>query len=331
MSDLAARLMGVRTSNQLSTRGFALALAQAGYPVSHTSVSGYENGTGVPAAYVSAVASLFDVDPEWLLTGRGLPVVVEASQSDELLRDIAERLSGFSPPGSMAQRRLDAFFSLSRCPFAILTPHVHIVRWNQAFQDLTGRTPHELDGGSLLEWVHPEDRPAVSNKWSVLAAEGGSCDGSYRLNTVSRGIRKIECHATADRSFLYAVIRDATDRHLVRTLATAVDACGDCVFITDRDGVIEYVNPQFTATTGYSREDVTGRTPSFLASDRHDAPFFDDLWSHLLSGQTWRGVIINRRKNGELFRDERTISPVTGDDGGITHFVSTGRDLGPEA
>lgn len=113
----------------------------------------------------------------------------------------------------------------------------------------------------------------------------------------------------------------------LRQLSSAVEQSADQVVITDTQGVIEYVNPAFEQLTEYDREEVIGRTPAILASGEQDAAFYDRLWTTILSGAIFRGAIVNRKKSGELYYAEKTISPIRDQLGTITHFVSTDKDV----
>ncbi len=110
-------------------------------------------------------------------------------------------------------------------------------------------------------------------------------------------------------------------------LSRAVEQAADSVMITNEEGVIEFVNPAFEALTGYARQELLGKTPRILKSGRHDAAFYSGLWSTIRSGQVFHGTITNRKKNGELFDVEKTITPVKDAGGRVTHFVSTDRDM----
>lgn len=127
------------------------------------------------------------------------------------------------------------------------------------------------------------------------------------------------------------VFRDVTaDRRsdeVVRQLSRAVERTTDSVFITDPKGVIQYVNPAFEATTGYPGEEAIGRRPSLLKSGYAEPGYYDGLWRTILAGEVHSGTVVNRRKNGELFHAEQTITPVVDDTGRITHFVSVIRDV----
>jgi PAS domain S-box-containing protein len=95
-------------------------------------------------------------------------------------------------------------------------------------------------------------------------------------------------------------------------LSSAVEQTADTVFITNRDGVIEYVNPAFEATTGYSREEAIGQTPRILKSGQTGPQHYAQLWSTILAGRTFRSATLNRKKSGELYHAEQTITPVRG-------------------
>jgi PAS domain S-box-containing protein len=110
-------------------------------------------------------------------------------------------------------------------------------------------------------------------------------------------------------------------------LAMAVEQTADSILITDSGGIIEYVNPGFEAITGYSAAEVLGRKPSLLKSGQHDDGFYRELWGKLTSGQPFRATVVNRKKSGELYWVDQTISPVRNAAGVTTHFVSVLKDM----
>jgi diguanylate cyclase (GGDEF)-like protein/PAS domain S-box-containing protein len=113
----------------------------------------------------------------------------------------------------------------------------------------------------------------------------------------------------------------------LRKLSQALEQTAESVFITDLNGRIEYANPAFTRLSGYSAREVLGQTPSLIKSGQNDPAYFQRMWGILLSGETFRDTVVNRRKDGVLFFEEKTISPLTENGGLITHFVSTGHDV----
>jgi len=134
------------------------------------------------------------------------------------------------------------------------------------------------------------------------------------------------CDPVEDRHDLVSD-RFARFRTMYDQLARAVDQTGDSILITDNRGIIEYVNPAFEKITGYSLGEVLGRKPSVLKSGQHDAEFYRDLWGKLISGDPFQGTIINRKKSGELFWSEQTITPIKDEAGAPTHFVSVLKDM----
>lgn len=113
----------------------------------------------------------------------------------------------------------------------------------------------------------------------------------------------------------------------LRRLSSIVEHATDIIYITDTNGVIEYVNPGFERATGFSRAETVGQTPRLVKSGQHEESFFRDLWSNILAGTEFRGLFVNRRKDGSLFYEEKTITPIRNDANKVTHFVSTGKDV----
>ena len=116
--------------------------------------------------------------------------------------------------------------------------------------------------------------------------------------------------------------RQAYDR-----INRAVEQTADAVVITDSTGRIEYVNPAFEGTTGYSRQEALGATPALLKSGEHDEAFYRALWAQITAGRPYSGVIVNRKKSGELYWSQQSITPMTDDSGRITHYVSVLKDI----
>jgi len=116
----------------------------------------------------------------------------------------------------------------------------------------------------------------------------------------------------------------------LRYLFTAIEQAGDIITILDTNKVIKYVNPAFEKTTGFCREEALGKTPFFIKSGKHGAEFYKHLWSTILHGETWRGKLINKRKDGVLYEEEAAISPIKDAEGNIVSFVKASRDVTKE-
>ncbi len=126
-------------------------------------------------------------------------------------------------------------------------------------------------------------------------------------------------------------IRDISERRRVeeqlRLQGTALQAAANAIVITDRDGAIQWVNPAFTALTGYTAEEALGQNPRVLKSGCHPDDFYRELWDTILAGQIWHNELINRRKDGTLYTEEMTIAPVRDPRGEITHFIAIKQDV----
>jgi len=116
----------------------------------------------------------------------------------------------------------------------------------------------------------------------------------------------------------------------LRKLSQAIEQAGESVVITDKNGVIEYVNPHFAALTGYSAEEAIGQTPRLLKSSNQDDAFYEEMWQTISKGEIWHGKIIDRKKDGSFYPAMLTISPVHtqgGDAASHTHYVGIQSDL----
>ncbi len=113
----------------------------------------------------------------------------------------------------------------------------------------------------------------------------------------------------------------------LRKLSRAIDQSPNMIFITDLNGVIEYVNPKFSELSGYSAADAIGQTPRILKSGETPPEAYKALWTTITSGHEWRGELKDRNKNGQVFWASVLISPVRNEDGAITHFISTHEDI----
>ncbi len=138
------------------------------------------------------------------------------------------------------------------------------------------------------------------------------------------------CHALELLGVLesYRARKQKDQSHaLIEKLRRVVEQSPDLVMITDPAGVIEYVNPAFESITGYTRKEVVGQTLGILKSDQQPGELYEEMWDTVLSGNVFRGVIINRKKNGEPLIVEKALTPLLNEQGKITHFISTAKDI----
>ncbi|RPJ24907.1 MAG: PAS domain S-box protein [Chloroflexi bacterium] len=184
-----------------------------------------------------------------------------------------------------------------------------------------------LAAGTQLTEVIPDlrelDLPACIAAGVTQPVEWESHLGERVLLWTVRGAPDL------DLAFLYS--KDITlHRHAeeaVRQLSRIVEQTEDTVVVTNCDGVIEYVNPAFERLTGYTKEETLGKTPRVIKSGNHDNEFYRNLWNTILTGEVFQSELANRKKNGELYYEVKTIAPLRDAQGKITHFVATGKDI----
>lgn len=170
---------------------------------------------------------------------------------------------------------------------------------------------HRLEGAPLLV-VTGLSSSEVFSEWAAQSA--WFAGGVLLLLLVS---------ALATRHYLVTL----SQADALSWSSQAVNASDDAIIITDAQGVIEYVNPAFTAMSGYTCEEVVGETPRVLKSGCQDDDFYRRLWRTIVAGTPWRGELRNRHKNGDIFCDLMSISPVKDDKGQVVRFVAIHHDI----
>ncbi len=200
-----------------------------------------------------------------------------------------------------------------------------------------GELPETLEAWSEL--IHPDDLEEV---WRVtndyLATRGkGTYQNTLRMRTKLGQWRWITARGKALFDHAGKPVRfvgfntDIENRKKtedsLRKLSRAVEQSHGTILITDLEPRIEFVNPAFTRITGYQPEEALGHNPSILKSGMHDAAFYRDMWDTLLAGEVWTGELLNRSKEGRLFWEYSTISPVKNEEGEITHYVAIKEDI----
>ena len=179
-----------------------------------------------------------------------------------------------------------------------------------------------FERGTPLPFIMLTERADENTIAAAIGADSWNCLGTSQIDGANL-IRSI-------RSTL-ALHSLRQDRQLaeesLRKLSLAVEQSGDAVIVTDNNGVIEYVNPAFEALTGFSSAEACGNTPRILKSGEQNQDFYQNLWKAIQTGNVFRGIVVNRKKNGELHYVDESISPVRNAEGTITHFISNARDL----
>ncbi|HJW26072.1 MAG TPA: PAS domain S-box protein, partial [Rhodocyclaceae bacterium] len=212
-----------------------------------------------------------------------------------------------------------------------------IVSCNRRFEEIFGYGPDELAGQSIRPLYGSDDiYDSVGRRaYPELAAGRKFSDEvvlRHRDGHVFWGAMTGQAldpeRPELGAIWIYADIsarKAATEE--ANKLRRAVEQSPVSIIITDRDGVIEYVNPRFTQVSGFSRQEAVGRNPRLLNSGRTPREVFENMWATLLAGREWRGQLHNRRKSGELFWEDASISPILAEGGEISHFIAVKEEI----
>ncbi|MGR9114141.1 MAG: EAL domain-containing protein [Gammaproteobacteria bacterium] len=231
----------------------------------------------------------------------------------------------------------------------MLNEHGEFVFLNNAIERVLGYRKNEIKGKHYSTLVYPDDQEKAkyafnerrTGERSTKAIELRLCcqnslqpkyveTNSITIVLSSKGIYKqIDDH----KEFIgtYGVIRDINDRKLsentLRKLNLAMEHSPNLIIITDKNGTIEYVNQKIIEISGYSMKEVIGRKPSLFKSGETPKHEYQELWETITSGQVWRGILKNRRKNGDIYWSQQSIAPMVDADGRVTHYIAIQEDV----
>ncbi|NMG50589.1 EAL domain-containing protein [Azoarcus communis] len=213
-----------------------------------------------------------------------------------------------------------------------------ITQANQRMAEMFGLSLAELVGAEYVSLIHPDERNVGRDKMrALLTSEIAAVDldrlywradqSEFWGHLTGRRLH----HADGTMIGLVGVIADINARKLaeqkLQLAANVFSHAREGIMITAPDGCIIDVNEAFTRITGYPRDEVIGRNPSLLASERHDAAYFEAMWQALIGKGHWYGEIWNRRRNGEEYIQLQTVTAVRDPGGNIRHFVALFSDI----
>ncbi len=236
-----------------------------------------------------------------------------------------------------SEERLNMALTASRMGVWEWNVQTDAVWWSQEVYSLVGTESLKgtLDGFTSL--LHPKDSPRVMAAINKALAAKTDFKAEFRIVCPDGSVRWLSSSGKANYEEsgkplrMTGTIQDITERRAAEEdrlkLFRAVEQSSNMVLITDVNGNIEYVNPRFTAVTGYQPEEVVGKNPRILKSGETPVRQYQELWEKILSGREWHGEFQNRRKNGELYWEHATISPIKSAEGILTNFLAIKEDL----
>lgn len=215
-----------------------------------------------------------------------------------------------------------------------------ITFWNKAAQEIMGYSAEEALGKNLHDLIAPERFRADARVGVSTFRSTG--EGSLFSRVVSvTAIRKngtefpvemsLSKFKLTDRWHAVGIIRDVSKlkraESQLRLLGMVINQASEVVITTDTKGYITYVNPAFENISGYSREEVLGKSPEMFTSDQRGKEFYRELWKDVSNGNIWKGTLESKKKDGTPYTEEATISPVYSDEGKLVSYVAVKRDV----
>jgi PAS domain S-box-containing protein len=174
----------------------------------------------------------------------------------------------------------------------------------------------------------PSGHPRLTSFLGVPLKRESRTIGMVALGNKPSGYARHDQEAieALSAAFVAAIQRKRAEAERERLMA-AIEQSGEVIIITDPEGAIQYANPAFEKVTGYSRQEALGQNPRFLKSGEQDQAFYRELWQTISSGKSWQGTLVNKRKDGKLYTEDATISPVSDAGGRIVSYVAVKRDI----
>jgi len=208
-------------------------------------------------------------------------------------------------------------------------------RLSESVRQLLGYEVDELLGTKIADLhVQPDRRLEFIEQMEKLGkVKGFEAPLKHKNGSIVWGSTNSHYYRDAGGNILgvEGMIRDMSQHReaelQMRKMSSALEQSADMVMITDSRGVVEYINPAFENITGYSFDEVVGSPSTIVKSGKQGPGFYNKLWQTILAGEVFRDVLVNKKKNGELYYEEKTITPIKNAQGQIINFVATGRDI----
>ena len=227
-------------------------------------------------------------------------------------------------------------YDLAPVGYCTVSDKGQILQANLTAATMLGIARSGLIRSPFSSCIRKEDQDIFYLSQKMLAATGElqSCDLRMIRPDGTAFFAHLQITSATDengagicRVALIDVTRHRLAEQALQKLRTAVEQSANTIVITDPGGNIEYVNPAFEKSTGYTAAEVIGQNPRLLKSGLHERPFYCHLWATITSGKIWRGEFQNKRKDGTLYWESATISPVVDTSGEIAAFIAVKEDV----
>ncbi len=205
---------------------------------------------------------------------------------------------------------------------------------------LTGYLPDDFVNNSKTSFaaiIHREDRVMVWDTIQDALKRTEAFQLTYRIENADgtekwvweqgQGVFWEKGEVLVIEGFITDITERVHAEEQLKLQSLALESAANAVLITDAKGIIQWSNPAFSLLTGYSFEEVRGKNPKIVKSGQHDKAFYKKMWKTISGGDVWRGEIINRRKDGELYTEEMTIAPLISGEGKISNFIAIKQDI----
>lgn len=249
-------------------------------------------------------------------------LIVEDSEDDARLALRALRRGGFDVSYRRVQTAVELKAALAEGPWDAILSDFNM-------PGFTGMAALEIFRATGLDIPFIIVSGAIGEEIAVAAMKAGASDYIMKQNlarlapALERELKETQNRAAGQRAGEERALALAE----VQKLSRAIEQSPISVVVTDRNGITEYVNPRFCQVSGYSRHEVIGQNQRIVQSGQTPIETYRALWSTILGGGEWRGEILNRRKNGELYWERQVISPITDAEGNISHFIGVKEDI----